>query len=231
MSPITEISGCPAARSPRRPRSGPPRSASAPVAPASTPASPAARTPAAQITVRAAIRSLDPPSSIVDPALVDRRRLAPSRTVTPSAASSSRRLRRERLAEGGEDAVAGVDAGSPWPCWCRFAGSRAPAYDGRGSRAGRATSTPVGPPPTTTKVSHSSRSAESVARSACSKAPKIRSRRRDRVGERLQPEGDLRPLVVAEVGGLRRRRRGSGCRSRGARRGRARPGGAPRRCR
>ena len=65
----------------------PPRSVSAPVARASTPVSPTVRTPAAQMTVRLVIRSLEPPTSIVTPRESIAVARTPSRTVTPSSAS------------------------------------------------------------------------------------------------------------------------------------------------
>ena len=68
-----------------------------------------ARTPAAQITVRLVIRSVAPPTSIVTPRESIAVARTPSRTVTPSSASPFAALRRERLAERGEHALAGVE--------------------------------------------------------------------------------------------------------------------------
>ena len=63
-----------------------------------------------------------------------------------------------------------------------------------------AISTPVGPPPTTTKVSHSCRFAGSSSSSAISKAPEDAAAKLEGVVDRLHPGRPARELVVAEVG-------------------------------
>ena len=93
-----------------------------------------------------------------------------------------------------------------------------------------AISTPVGPPPMTTKVSQASRRAGSAARSAClERADHPRRGSSKRVGERLQP-GRVRAATRrgrSSCSSRRPRRRGG--RSAGARRRRGRPGGPRRR--
>ena len=86
MSPIAEISGWPGSVRSGRTSMRPARSVLAPVACARVSLKLAARTPAAQITVRAGIRSVAPPTSIVTPCGSISVARAPSRTVTPSSA-------------------------------------------------------------------------------------------------------------------------------------------------
>ena len=62
-----------------------------------------------------------------------------------------------------------------------------------------AISTPVGPPPMTTKVSQASRSAPTVARSALFERADDAGADLEGVGERLQPGRVALPFVVAEV--------------------------------
>ena len=108
-SPITEISGCPGSAQSEPTSSRPPRSRAAPVASPSTSANPAARTPAAQITVLAAIRSGAPLCSSATPSASIAVARAPSRTSTPSEASSRAGLRRQLRVERGQHPVAGVE--------------------------------------------------------------------------------------------------------------------------
>ena len=63
-----------------------------------------------------------------------------------------------------------------------------------------ASSTPVGPPPTSTNVIHARRRSGSASRSAASKAIRIRRRISSRVLDRLQPGRDGRPFGVVEIG-------------------------------
>ena len=86
------------------------------------------------------------------------------------------RLAGEPVAEGRQDLVAALEQDARWRCSGRTAGSCGRASGGRARRSGPATSTPVGPPPTTAKVSQARRSSSSSASSAISNAPKIRVR-------------------------------------------------------
>ena len=223
MSPTTKISGWPATersgrrctrpsgrsrrRSPRRRRA----------------ASGAARTPAAQIRVRAAIRSSPGgPATVIPPAssVGDDRARA---DLDAEALERARRPPREPLVEGRQDPRAGVEQHDPRA----RAGSKRrklPVSERRASSPiWPASSTPVGPPPTIANVSQAPRSLGSLLDSARSNAPKICGAQRERVVERLHPRREALELGVAEVRRASSRPRRSGCRSRArARRRRAR---------
>ncbi len=177
--PVRARRARPRRRSPRSPdvraarsrstSSRPPRSCAAPVASASTSANGAACTPAAQITVFAAIRSGAPSCSSATPSASIAVARAPSRTSTPSDASS-------RAAFADSFGLNAVSTRSPASSRITrvSAGSKrvnSPLRWWRASTASwPATSTPVGPPPITTNVRDArARLASSVARSASSK--------------------------------------------------------------
>ena len=78
-------------------------------------------------------------------------------------------------------------------------GSRCAACRARSRPRAPASSTPVGPPPTTTKVIHSDRRSGSASRSAASKAMRIRRRMVVASSIVLRPARVAGPVVVAEV--------------------------------
>ena len=123
---------------------------------------------APQIIVLESIRSLDPPVSTVTP----RASMAVARSLASSDAELSKPvgyLARELLTERANHPVAGLEQNHP-------RAGKTPRRDCRLNvraviASSPAISTPVGPPPTTTNVSHSARSPGSFVRSAASSAP------------------------------------------------------------
>ncbi len=199
MSPTAKTSGWPGSV-----RSGstlirPARSTSAPHASASLPASGDACTPAAQITVRAAMRSVVPSFRVTStPSASTPVTRAPIRSSTPRS-PSSRAAARDRLCPN-------VASGSSPPSTMItriVVGSKVRksprSARNASSRTCPATSTPVGPAPTTTMVSHSRCSCASIAISAISNAPKMRRRSSSASSIVFMPGREQRELVVAEV--------------------------------
>ena len=143
---------------------------------ASAEASPDAVTPAAQTTVRAGMRCVAPSAcSIVTPVSSTSTTVLPSTGVTPS-----RRSERSAFADSdGGNPVSTRSAAStsrmrPLP---GSAERKSPRSVSRASSAiWPAISTPVGPAPTTTNVSHSPRRSGSRSSSAASKAARMRLR-------------------------------------------------------
>jgi len=174
-SPITWISGCPEIVRSGSTTTRPTLSMAAPALSASTLPSLDARTPAAHSTVRAGMR-FSPPSSF---------------TVTPPSSMSVTRARvtgRTQRASSCRSAFLERSAGKPGSTRSSPSISRIRASAGLMCRKScrnvslaispnaPASSTPVGPPPTITKVSHAWRSCASGSCSACSKAASRRDR-------------------------------------------------------
>ena len=114
----------------------------------------------------------------------------------------AQRLGGEALGEGRQDAVQRLDEQDAR----RSLGSmvrKSPRRSRAISAIWPAISTPVGPAPTTTKVSSSAWRAGSASSSAASKALRICAADGERALQRLELGGVLLPLVVAEVGVLR----------------------------
>ena len=97
-----------------------------------------------------------------------------------------RRLPRERLGEAREDAVAVLDEQDPRRRACRLERKSRRSVSRASSAICPAISTPVGPAPTTTKVSQLRRRAGSGSISAASNAPRIAAADVERALERLQ---------------------------------------------
>ena len=176
MSPIAKTSGWPGSVQSSFTTMRPARSHVAPPASASSRASGDACTPAAQIFVRHTIRSVAPSAS---------------RTSTPNGSTSvtidllrivtpSRRSSAAAFAESRSPNVARISLPPSTSRTSASAGSIRRKLPWRPVRASSAIwpaiSTPVGPPPTTTKVSQARRASGSGSFSAISKAPKIRPR-------------------------------------------------------
>ena len=122
MSPSASTSGWPGSVRSGSTATRPARSTSMPASPASLPARPEAVTPAAQIAVRAATRRPSPSRrSIATESAATSTTVWPASGVDAELLERPRRLPRERLREGGQYAVAGLDE-----------------QDARGGRIGRA---------------------------------------------------------------------------------------------
>ena len=147
----------------------PPRSVLAPVERATASTSGTARTPAAQTTVLVSIRSVAPPASIVTPRASMAVARAPWRTVTPSSASCSATFPESLSLNAATTRSPASSRITRTPVGSMRRKSRFIVFAVIASCP--ATSTPVGPPPMTTNVSHWARAAGSSVRSASSKAP------------------------------------------------------------
>ena len=167
-SPITEISGWPGIVRSGSTLMRPLRSVFAPVAWASDSISATGCTPAAQMTVLESIRLLVTVGLVGHAALVDVRDARALANGHAELGQVVGDLLGEPRAEGGDHPLAGVEQDHP-ARRSRFAGRRLSRRAVIASWP--AISTPVGPPPTTTNVIHSARSAGSSVRSACSRAP------------------------------------------------------------
>ncbi len=175
-SPTTKISGWPGIVRSGSTMTRPDRSVWAPVASATVRAKRAVRMPAAQRTVRAGIHSSAPSGSVTRTPVSSRSMTrVPVRTSTPSRSSW-------RWADAERSGGYGGRTRSIASTRMIFA---SPERIDRKSRrsvscaispSAPASSTPVGPPPTSTKVIHARRSAGSASRSAASKAIRIRRR-------------------------------------------------------
>ena len=204
MSPSASTSGCPGPRGRARHVRRPARSTSTPARSASIRASGEAFTPAAQMTVRVGMRSV---------ALVGARCTvtlssstpttdSPSRPVTPRLSSERSALADRLSREGRQDAVERLDEQDARRR-CGSKSRKSPRMSRAISAIWPAISTPVGPAPTTTKVSSAAWRSGSGSSSAASKASRICAADRQRALERLELGRVLLPLVVAEVGVLR----------------------------
>ena len=202
-SPITEISGCPGSaavgedlragrrgrarrRSPRRARRRtaprarrPPRSPSPPRCDATCRPARSA-TPAASIAVaRAPSRTSTPSDASSRPAFADSFGLKAVSTRSPASSSTTR-----------------VSLGSKRVNWCR-------RWWRASTASCPATSTPVGPPPITTIVRKRCRRTVVLGPLGLLEGRQDLIAQRDRVRERLERERRLLPLVVPEVRGVR----------------------------
>ena len=200
MSPSASTSGWPGSVRSGPTVTRPAPSVSAPLASASRRARPDAWTPAAQITVRAGMCSVVPsPWATVTPVASTPLTSAPTDTATPSSPSA----RSARADRRGSNAVRTRSAPSS---------SRMRADPGSIERKSRrrvsraispiwpASSTPVGPAPTTTNVSHAARRSGSVVGLGGLERGEDAAPDLDRVLEALEAGRERLPLVVAEVG-------------------------------
>ena len=199
MSPSTKTSGCPGSCRCPSTVTRPARSTSAPAARASSDASGEALTPAAQITVRAPTSLRSPPAAAI--ATVSgptSTTVWPVSGVTPSRSSACAALRESEAGKAGSmwsvdstsrtrDARVSIERKSRRSVSCAS------------SAIWPAISTPVGPPPTTTNVSHACRRSSSGSTSAASNARQDPSPDVERAFERFQLGRELLPVVVAEV--------------------------------
>ena len=195
MSPNASTSRCPVTVRSGSTTMRPARSTSVPAASASRRASGDAATPAAQIFVRAAIRS--PEASVIPSASISVTML-PRSGVTPSDRSC-----RSALAESLSPYAARTRSPASTSRTRALRVSTSRYSRGSTSRASSAIcpaiSTPVGPAPTTTNVSHASRAASSASTSAASNASRIRSRRSSAPSSVFSSGACSRPVVVAEI--------------------------------
>ena len=157
MSPSANTSGWPGSVRSGSTVTRPARSRSAPVSSASLPARPEAVTPAAQMTVRLGIASTSPPAcSIVTLSPSMPTTVRPVSTVTPSFSSE-----RSAFADSDGGKVVSTRSAASTSRMRAVRGSIARKSRRRVSRASSpiwpAISTPVGPAPTTTNVSHAAR--------------------------------------------------------------------------
>ena len=184
-----------------RPRCGPARSDVAPSTSATRRANGTASTPAVHSTVRAAYSSAGPPAFgvTVTPSRRTSVTCTPMCSSTPSfsriVAALSVRSGAKLLSTQSPPSKSSTRASSGSMLWNSLARARVAI-----SRIWPASSTPVGPPPATAKVSHPSRSGPGGSVSAISNAPNSRRRMRQRVVEGLHSRRPLRELLVAEVG-------------------------------
>ena len=193
-SPMTKISGCPGIERSGSTGTRPARSSGD----AERAGERGGADAGVQRTVSAAIRS--PPTTRRRRAPIvghGRRRSGPRRPAArappaPSRESSVGKRRedaRPRLDQDDRARPAGRSRGSRTTSTCRAISAIAPA-----------SSTPVGPPPTRTKVSSARRRAGSVSRSALLEGEQDPAADLEGVLERLQPRRVRLPFVVAEVG-------------------------------
>ena len=152
----------------------------------------------------------------------------PVRTSTPSRSRSRRAASRSGSGNVGEHRRAAFEQDDPRGARDRNGGSPC-ASDCRAiSASAPASSTPVGPPPTMTKVSSARRRAGSALALGALEGEQHAAPHLERVFERLQAGRVRPPLVVPEVGVRRARPRRSGSRRRAPRRRRRCDGCAPR---
>ena len=169
-----------------------------------------ARTPAAQTTVRAARRS--PPTSTRRRVDAGHRRAGPD--LHAERLELRLRLAREVLRVG-RAARAGPPRSAPRAPLRGSMRRKSRASEWRAiSAKAPASSTPVGPPPITTKVSHCRRGLGVVLALGLLEGEERAPPDLERVLDRLEPGRVRLPGVVAEVGVASRRPRGSGSRSR-----------------
>ena len=160
------------------------------------------RTPAPHSTVPAC--SVSPPTRTPPASIASTR--TPVRTSTPSSSQLRPRALRQRRIERRQDPIGHLDQHDARPP-CDPARLKSTARMSRDRSAiAPASSTPVGPPPTTTNVSSRCRSR------GIGRALRRLQRRQhapadlQRVVEVLEPGRERRPVVVAEVAGARARR-------------------------
>ncbi len=173
MSPSAKISGWPGSVRSASTVTRPARSSSAPVCSANAEASPEAVTPAAQTTVRVGMRAVAPSGCSIVTAVAS----TSTTVLSSSGLTPSRRSERSAFADS--------DGGKPVRTRSAVSTSRTRALRESTARKSRrrvsrassaiwpAISTPVGPAPTTTNVSHSSRRSGSRSSSAASNAARM----------------------------------------------------------
>ena len=175
MSPSAKTSGCPGSVRSASTVTRPARSSSAPLRSARRDARLDAVTPAAQITLCEAIRSASPLPSMVTPSSSMPTTVWPVTTLTPIRCSE-----RAAFAESEGGKVVSTRSAASTSRIRAVRGSTARKSLRKVSRASSAIcpaiSTPVGPAPTTTNVSHAARRSASSSVSAASKALSSRLR-------------------------------------------------------
>ena len=192
VSPIAKISGWPGTVRSGRPRRRPARSAGAP----SHSAAGEARTPAAQIRVLAC-RFLPPYTT---PSAEHSVTACPSITSTPMTFQRALRIGREIVGKTGQHARAPPRSAPRAPCGCRCCGSRAAACRCANSAMVPASSTPVGPAPTMTKVKSAARRSRIALALGALEGDQDSPPQRGGVLERFQARRERLPFVMAEIG-------------------------------
>ena len=170
-----------------------------------TRASGVARTPAAQSTVarRDALLRRPAPHPRVDRG----HERAGAHLDAERPRASAPRARGELGREGRQDARPGLDEHDARVAGIDAAEVARAGVAARSRAIAPASSTPVGPPPTITKVSSARRASGVAARARrASNASRMRRRISSASSMRLEPGRDRAPLVVAEVGVPRARR-------------------------